>query len=131
LFHAFRCSGLYIPVHPGEIRPARDTSVILVKTNPAPRIARLLRCARCQSFGVPSSATYWHIGLTTTRLVSTRSRSLNGVNMGGGAWGVVRGTWDCFSACVAYHSSMLSTNLGSRTFKLSCVMRRLRVSRLN
>ena len=72
------------PAHHGEMRASRDTSVISAITRPAPPIARLPRCTRCQSPTVPSSATYWHIGDTTTRLGSTRSRSRNGVNIGGG-----------------------------------------------
>ena len=89
-FHAATCSGLYMPVQPGEIRPPRDTSVISVKISPAPPTARLPRWTRCHSFGMPSSATYWHIGETTTRLLRTKSRSLKGVNMGGGTCGARR-----------------------------------------
>ena len=68
-------AGRYIPAHPGEIRPSRLTSVISVITSPAPPIARLPRWTRCQSFGSPSSARYWHIEETTIRLGSTSSRS--------------------------------------------------------
>ena len=57
----------YRPAHHGEMRASRDTSVISAMTRPAPPIARLPRCTRCQSPTVPSSATYWHIGDTTTR----------------------------------------------------------------
>src|SRR5574341_131700 len=32
-FQAATCSGLYIPVHPGEIRPSRETSVISTNTS--------------------------------------------------------------------------------------------------
>src|SRR2546425_5940141 len=83
-FQAGTCSGLYMPVHPGEMRPSRETSVISVNTRAAPPIALAPRCTRCQSLGVPSSAQYWHIGDTTTRFASSRSRSRNGVNSGGG-----------------------------------------------
>src|SRR5881227_1537678 len=79
-----------MPVHPGEMRPSRETSVISVNTRPAPPIALAPRCTRCQSLGVPTSAQYWHIGDTTTRFASSRSRSRNGVNSGGG--GGWRGT---------------------------------------
>src|ERR1043166_7434621 len=132
-FHALMCSGLYIPVHPGEIRPSRETSVISVNTSPAPPIARLPRCTRCHSFGMPSSATYWHIGETTTRLLNTRSRSLNGVNMGGLTPSAEQDvdTPVCFSASPAYHVSTYDTNCGSRILRLSCVILRLRVSKLN
>src|SRR2546425_2667577 len=83
-FQAGTCSGLYMPVHPGEMRPSRETSVISENTRAAPPIALAPRCTRCQSLGVPSSAQYWHIGDTTTRFASSRSRSRNGVNSGGG-----------------------------------------------
>src|SRR5205814_10494164 len=83
-FHAGTCSDLYMPVHPGEIRPSRETSVISVKTRPAPPMARAPRWTRCQSLGVPSTAQYWHIGDTTTRFTSSRSRNRNGGNRGGG-----------------------------------------------
>ena len=81
---ASTCSGLYIPVQPGLMRPSRLTSVISAMISPAPPAARLPRCTRCQSFGVPSSAEYIHIGETTTRFDSVRSRMRNGVNIGGG-----------------------------------------------
>ena len=57
-FHAAACSGRYSPAHHGEMRASRDTSVISAITSPAPPIARLPRCTRCQSPIVPSSATY-------------------------------------------------------------------------
>src|SRR5258708_33620906 len=82
--HAVACSGLYMPAQPGVMRPSRETSVISVMTSAAPPIARLPRWTRCQSSGTPSSAEYWHIGETTTRLTSTMSRRRNGVNIGGG-----------------------------------------------
>src|SRR5437762_3220855 len=40
-FHAVTCSGLYIPVQPGLMRPSRLTSVISVITSAAPPTARL------------------------------------------------------------------------------------------
>src|SRR5947199_157180 len=83
-FHAGTCSDLYMPVHPGEIRPSRETSVISVKTRPAPPMARAPRWTRCQSLGVPSTAQYWHIGDTTTRFTNSRSRNRKGVNRGDG-----------------------------------------------
>ena len=129
---ASTCSGLYIPVHPGLMRPSRLTSVISATISAAPPDARLPRCTRCQSFGVPSSAEYWHIGDTTMRFASTRSRSRNGVNMGGGsrAGDAGRGTPLCCAAPSANHRSTVATNRGSRTLRLSCVTRRLRVRRL-
>ncbi len=76
-------SSLYRPVQPGVMRASAETSVISVKMRPAPPMARLPRCTRCQSFGTPSVAEYWHIGETTTRLASVMPRSWNGWNIGG------------------------------------------------
>ena len=73
--HPATWAGRYMPAQPGEMRPSRLTSVISVITRPAPPMARLPRCTRCQSFGCPSSARYWHIEETTIRLGSTSSRS--------------------------------------------------------
>jgi hypothetical protein len=114
------------------MRPSRLTSVISATIRAAPPAARLPRCTRCQSFGVPSSAEYWHIGDTTMRLDSTRSRSRNGVNIGGGtrAGKVASGAPVCSAAFSATHRSTEATNRGSRTLRFSCVTRRLRVRRL-
>src|SRR3989454_549269 len=128
-FQAATCSGLYMPVQPGLIRPSRLTSVISVITSPAPPIARLPRWTRCQSFGVPSSAEYWHMGEQTTRLASTSSRSRKGVNIGGGAGVAGTVTRLCASALDANQRSTDSTNFGSRTFRFAWVTRRLRVRR--
>src|SRR2546425_9619446 len=126
-FQAVTCSGLYMPVHHGLIRPCRLPSVTSAITSPAPPTARLPRLTRCQSFGVPSSAEYWHIGETTTRLGSTSSRRRSGVNIGGGAgWGAA-GTPPWSAGLAAHHPSTLSTHLASRAPQLSCVTRRLRV----
>ena len=127
---ASTCSGLYIPVQPGLIRPSRLTSVISATTRDAPPAARLPRWTRCQSFGVPSSAEYWHIGDTTTRFESTRSRSRNGVNMGGGGDATGTATPLCRAAPSANHRSTVATKRGSRTLRFSWVTRRLRVRRL-
>ena len=129
-FHAVTCSGLYMPAHPGLMRPSRLTSVISVITSPAPPMARLPRCTRCQSSGVPSSAEYWHMDETTTRFGSTSSRSRNGVNMGGGAGAAGTATRLCRSASDASQRSTRDTKPGSRSRRLSWVTRRLRVSRL-
>ncbi len=82
-FHASTCSGRYIPVQPGEMRPSRVTHVISVNTSPAPPSARVPRWTRWKSLGVPSAALYMSIGETTTRLASSRSRRRNGANIGG------------------------------------------------
>ena len=112
-----------MPAQPGEMRPSRETSVISAMTSPAPPAARAARCVRWKSFGVPSTAEYMHIGETTTRFGSTRSRSLSGVNIAG-VLGVV----------LALRANQLATspaNFVSRSFRLSYVMRLLRVRRLN
>ena len=130
--HAATCSGSHMPVHPGEILASRLTSVISVKTSPAPPMARLPRCTRCQSLGVPSSAEYWHMGETQTRFGSSRPRTRNGLNIGGGggAEGAGGSVPACSAAFPAYHASTFSRKTGSRMRRFSCVMRRLRVMRL-
>jgi hypothetical protein len=81
---------------------------------------------------MPSSAEYWHMGETTTRLASCSSRSLNGVNMGGGgAAAGGEGTPAAWKARSANQPSTRAVNAGSRSFKFSCVTRRLRVSSVN
>ena len=73
------------------------------------------RCTRCQSSGVPSSAEYWHIGETTTRFVSSSSRSRKGVNMGGGAGCAATAARLWSAARPANHRSTVSTNSASRS----------------
>src|SRR6266571_342509 len=126
-FHAMTCSGLYIPVQPGLMRPSRLTSVISAMTSAAPPTAREPRFTRCQSFGVPSSAEYWHMGETTIRFDRSTSRSRKGVNMGGGAGAAATATRLCCSALDANQRSTDSTNFGSRSFRLSWVTRTLDV----
>ncbi len=79
---------------------------------------------------MPSSAEYWHIGETTTRLGSTSSRSRNGVNIGGGGGAAGTATPLCCEAFSANQRSTVATNFASRVRRLSWVTRRLRVSRL-
>src|SRR5437762_4652587 len=79
---ASRCVSFHRPVSPGEMRASGDGQVISTYSSPAPPIARLPRCTKCQSPGTPSTAEYWSIGDTTTLFSTTRSRSLNGVNIG-------------------------------------------------
>src|SRR5712692_9296543 len=57
------------------MRPARSTAVASIITSPAPDTASEPRCCMCQSVALPSSALYWHIGDTTMRLASVRSRN--------------------------------------------------------
>ena len=73
------------PVQPSVMRASGDTQVISVITSPAPPSARAPRWTRWKSFGMPSSALYMSIGETTTRFASVIPRSVNGVNIGGGA----------------------------------------------
>ena len=84
-FQAASCASFHMPVQPWVIRASGETSVISVTRSPAPPIARLPRCTRCQSPGTPSVAEYWHIGLTTMRFSSRIPRSESGVKIGGGA----------------------------------------------
>lgn len=124
---AATCSGRYSPAQPGEIRPSADTSVISVITSPAPPMARLPRCTRCQSSGMPSSAQYWHIGDTTTRLTSVSPRSVSGANIGGGTLPSGAGPIPTDSA---YHAFTRAMNAGSRAVMLSHVICLLRLIRL-
>src|SRR5213596_2388826 len=64
----------------GLIRPAAVTADASVKTSAAPPIARLARWTKCQSVEKPSTQEYWHIGETTIRLASVRSRMESGSN---------------------------------------------------
>ena len=38
---------------------------------PAPVIASIIQCCRCQSVAEPSSAEYWHIGETAMRFANS------------------------------------------------------------
>ena len=82
--HAATCSARYMPVHPSVMRASGDTHVISVITRPAPPSARVPRCTRWKSPGIPSTALYMSIGATTTRLGTVMPRSENGVNIGTG-----------------------------------------------
>ena len=55
------------------MRPRRSTSVISTVTMPAPDIASVIQCCRCQSDATPSSAEYWHMGATAMRFGNSRS----------------------------------------------------------
>src|SRR4051794_2638665 len=67
-----------MPVSCGLIRPSAATAVASVMTSPAPPTARAPRCTRCQSFGIPSTAEYWHIGDTHARLRKVVPRRVMG-----------------------------------------------------
>src|SRR4051794_29721853 len=64
------------------MRPSRSTAVASTVTSPAPDIAIVIRCCRCQSFIEPSFAEYWHMGETTIRFGSRTGPMSNGVNRG-------------------------------------------------
>src|SRR5215213_6444100 len=64
------------------MRPIRSTAVASTTTRPAPDIAIVMRCCRCQSFIEPSFAEYWHIGDTTMRFGSRTGPRSKGVNRG-------------------------------------------------
>src|SRR6218665_2537590 len=81
------CAPWYRPGQPGVMRPLALTQVISANTRPAPPIARAPRCTRGQSLTRPSCALYCAIGETTMRFLSVRPRTVQGVNIGGGAGG--------------------------------------------
>ncbi len=62
------------------MRPWRSTWVASTTSSPAPELASMPRCVRCQSLATPSFALYWHIGDTTMRFGSVRSASFIGEN---------------------------------------------------
>src|SRR5262249_16010695 len=72
------CTSAQIPRSSGLIRPSPVTGVGSVNTRPAPPIARVARWTKCQSLTKPSVLEYWHIGETTIRFVSVRSRKVIG-----------------------------------------------------
>ncbi len=112
------------------MRPSGLTAVLSVMISPAPPTARLPRWTKCQSPTTPSSAEYMHMGETTIRFSSSVPRSRKGVKIGGGV-GLGAGTPACLAALRATHRSTLSTKPGSRTFRLSWVIRSERVSSEN
>ena len=60
------------------MRPSGLIAAASVITIPAPPIARLPRCTRCQSLAKPSSELYWHIGETAMRFGSVMPRCVRG-----------------------------------------------------
>src|SRR6478672_1696745 len=62
------------------MRPSAVTAVASIVNRPAPDISSWPQWTRCQSVAQPSTAEYWHIGDTTTRLGSVSSRSRSGSN---------------------------------------------------
>src|SRR5438034_2606426 len=74
-----------MPGHEYVLRAACSTEVSSANTIPAPPMANLPRCTRCQSVGTPSLARYCDMGDTTTRFRATSPRSWIGVKRSGGA----------------------------------------------
>src|SRR4051812_10162328 len=80
--HTSACSSSQMPVSQGLIRPSGTTAVDSVITSPAPPMARLPRCTRCQSLGRPGRAgsqEYWHIGETHARLAKVAPAKVRGL----------------------------------------------------
>ena len=63
----------------GEIRPSGTTAVASVITSPAPPRATARGGRGASRSGTPSTAEYWHIGETQTRLRTLTSRRAMGV----------------------------------------------------
>src|SRR5688572_715097 len=78
-----KCRSLQTPRSCGEMRPSGVTAAASVKTRPAPPMARLARCTKCQSFAMPSREEYWHIGETPMRLWKVMSRRRSSSNRWG------------------------------------------------
>ena len=95
---------VYMPAQPWVMRPSAETSVISVKTRPAPPDG-----ASCR--GAPGAsppprrppAEYWHIGETTMRFSSSRLAQLKGREDRRGGASVV--PWRRALACSANHSA--------------------------
>ncbi len=68
------------PRQAGVMRPSGSTPVASMISSPAPDKARLPRCIRCQSWALPSTAEYWHMGGMTMRLGRARPSRSKGVN---------------------------------------------------
>src|ERR1700674_3027349 len=77
-FHAFACASDQIPASHGVMRPSGLTALASTLTNAAPPTARLPRCTKCHSLGMPSSLEYWHIGETKMRFLKATERSSSG-----------------------------------------------------
>src|SRR5215813_12517505 len=56
----------------------RSTAVASTTTMPARAMANCIKCWRCQSVALPSSAEYWHIGETAMRLGKVSGPTLSG-----------------------------------------------------
>src|SRR5579859_4443946 len=68
------------PRQPGVMRPMASTWVASMQNIAAPDNESVLMWVKCQSFALPFSAEYWHIGATMMRLGSASSRRRIGEN---------------------------------------------------
>src|SRR5438309_750764 len=75
--NACPCAADQMPLSQGEIRPSGLTPLASTITRPAPPTARLPRCTKCQSVGIPSWLEYWHIGETKIRFLNSISLRRN------------------------------------------------------
>jgi hypothetical protein len=75
---ASACSSLQMPASSGLIRPSGETADASAITRPYPPVACEPRCTRCQSFGIPSTLLYWHIGDSQMRLRAVTPRRVMG-----------------------------------------------------
>src|SRR5665213_3675900 len=62
------------------MRPSGLTCVASKNAMPGPESANWPRLTRCQSFALPSTAEYWHIGETTRRFSMVSPRMVSGRN---------------------------------------------------
>jgi hypothetical protein len=120
--HASRCVSFHRPVQPGVMRPSGETQTISVMTRPAPPSALEPRWTTWKSSGTPSTAEYMSIGETMIRFFSSRPPMVNGWN--------IAGTDSVRPWASAKPRSIRSAKPGSRSLRLSKVIRRDRVSRL-
>ena len=67
-FKASACSSVQIPRHPGVILPLASTADASAKISPVLALAKVLKCANCQSLATPSFAEYIHSGESTILL---------------------------------------------------------------
>jgi hypothetical protein len=74
------CVSDQMPRSIGLMRPSGETALASAITAPAPPIARLPRCTRCQLPGTPSRVEYMHMGETMMRLRKVTPRIVRGVN---------------------------------------------------
>src|ERR1700722_2990470 len=79
-FSAASVASLYRPRQPGVMRPIASTWVASMQNIEAPDSASELMWVKCQSLASPLTDEYWHIGDTTMRFDSVRSRNLRGEN---------------------------------------------------